>query len=70
MSYLRSFGAFWYDFLIGDRPELFVGSIIVLGAVWLAIGAGFDPTAAGGLLVALILGLLGLSVGRATRRTP
>ena len=30
MRYLRAFGAFWYDFLVGDRPELFVGAIVAL----------------------------------------
>ena len=68
MRYLRGFLAFWYDFLIGDRPELFVGSIAVLVLVWIAIQAGLDPTLAGGLLTVLILMLAGLSVWSATRR--
>lgn len=68
MRYLRGFGAFWYDFLIGDRPELFVGSIGVLGLVWVALQIGLDPTVAGGLLAVLILLLAGLSIGTATRR--
>jgi hypothetical protein len=67
VGYLRAFGAFWYDFLIGDRPELFVGSIVVLGLVWLAVNVGFSPTAAGGLLTVLILVLGGLSIWSATR---
>jgi hypothetical protein len=67
VRYLRAFGAFWYDFLIGDRPELFVGSIVVLGLVWLAIIMGFSPTAAGGLLTVLILVLAGLSIWSASR---
>ena len=67
MRYLRAFGAFWYDFLIGDRPELFVGSIVVLGLVWIAINAGLNATAGGGLLTALILLLAGLSIWSATR---
>ena len=67
MRYLRAFGAFWYDFLIGDRPELFIGSIVALGLVWLAIDVGFSPTAAGGLLTVLILVLAGLSIWSATR---
>jgi hypothetical protein len=68
MQYVRRFAAFWYDFLIGDRPELFVGSIAILVLVWVAIGAGLDPTVAGGLLTALILALAGLSVWSASRR--
>jgi hypothetical protein len=68
MRYLRAFGAFWYDFLIGDRPELFIGSIAVLGVVWIATTMGLSRTVAGGLLTVLILGLAGLSIRSATRR--
>jgi hypothetical protein len=68
VRYLRAFGAFWYDFLIGDRPELFAGSIVVLGLVWIAINLGLSPTAAGGLLTALILALAGLSIWSASRQ--
>ncbi len=65
---MRSFGAFWYDFLVGDRPELFVGSILVLAGVAVAVRAGLDPTLAAPLLAVLILGLAGLSLELATRR--
>ena len=41
--YLRAFGAFWYDFLVGDRPELFVGSIAILAAIWVAVQVGLEP---------------------------
>jgi hypothetical protein len=68
MTYVRRFGAFWYDFLIGDRPELFVGSILVLGAVWFAIQAGLSTTLAGGLLTILILALAAFSIWTATRQ--
>jgi hypothetical protein len=68
VRYLRAFVAFWYDFLIGDRPELFAGSIVVLGLVWIAINMGLSPTAAGGLLTALILVLAGLSIWSASRQ--
>ena len=27
-----AFGRFWWDFLIGDTPELFVGTLLVVGA--------------------------------------
>jgi hypothetical protein len=68
VRYVRAFGAFWYDFLIGDRPELFLGSIVVLGLVWVAINMSLSPTVAGGLLTVLILLLAGLSIWSATRR--
>ena len=67
MRYLRGFGAFWYDFLIGDRPELFVGSIVVLAVVWIAINMGLSPEVAGGLLTVLIVVLAGLSIWTAAR---
>ena len=30
MKYVKSFFAFWQDFLIGDAPEIFVGTIVIL----------------------------------------
>jgi len=50
MDLLRRFGAFWYDFLVGDRWELFLGPILVLVVVAVALGAGLSPGLAGGLL--------------------
>jgi ABC-type uncharacterized transport system permease subunit len=70
VRYLRGFGAFWYDFLVGDRPELFVGSIVVLVLVWLAIRAGLDPAVSGLVLTLVILGLGALSLWAATRSKP
>ena len=29
---LGAFGKFWRDFLIGDAPELFVGTLVFVGA--------------------------------------
>jgi hypothetical protein len=69
MSYVRAFAAFWYDFLIGDRPELFVGSIVILGLVGIAIRVGLGPAVAGGVLAILILCLAGLSIWSATRHS-
>jgi hypothetical protein len=68
MSFLRAFGAFWYDFLVGDRPELFVGSIAALALAWVVIREGLDPAIAGGLLAISILTLGWLSLALATRR--
>jgi cobalamin biosynthesis protein CobD/CbiB len=49
MRYVIAFGRFWCDFLIGDRPELFVGPILALAVVALLTRAGW--TAANGLLL-------------------
>ena len=33
MRYIFAFGRFWYGFLIGDRPELFIGPVFGLAVV-------------------------------------
>ncbi len=68
MHFLRAFGAFWYDFLVGDRPELFVGSIAVLAIVWSFIQVGLEPSLAGWLLAVLVLVLAAFSVRIASRQ--
>jgi hypothetical protein len=30
---LQGFGRFWWKFLIGDTPEIFLGVVVVLGVV-------------------------------------
>ena len=66
--YLRAFLAFWSDFLIGDRLELFVGPIVALVAAWLLVGAGLSGAAVGGLLFLAVVLIGAFSVGRAIRR--
>jgi hypothetical protein len=58
MRYVTAFGRFWYDFLIGDRPELFFGPVIGLGLVALVIRSAWAD--AGGLL---LFGLVVVSGG-------
>jgi hypothetical protein len=67
MRYLRAFGAFWYDFLVGDRPELFVAPIVVLVLVWIAIRAGLGADLAALGLTVLVLLVGAGSLIRATR---
>ncbi|MGC8633255.1 MAG: hypothetical protein ACP5VP_01075 [Candidatus Limnocylindrales bacterium] len=62
MRYLRAFGAFWYDFLVGDRPELFVGPILALVLAWLAVVARVPAAAAGILLFVCVLAVGSLSL--------
>jgi len=31
-KYAKAFGRFWWDFLIGDTPELFLGVLVVVAA--------------------------------------
>lgn len=35
-KWVRAFGTFWWDFLVGDTPELFVGMLVVVGVAFLA----------------------------------
>jgi hypothetical protein len=50
MTWLRRFGAFWYDFLVGDRWELFLGPIVLLGIVAALVSAGVPGVLAGAVL--------------------
>lgn len=34
-KWARAFGSFWWDFLVGDTPELFIGMLVVVGAAFL-----------------------------------
>ena len=52
MRYVRAFGAFWYDFLVGDRPELFLGPIVALVLAWMLVNGGLPAGGAGGVLFA------------------
>jgi hypothetical protein len=63
MRYVVAFGQFWYDFLIGDRPELFVGPIVALALIALLIQAGW-AAASGLLLFALVVASGGLGLAR------
>ena len=63
MRYLTAFGRFWYDFLIGDRPELFVGPIVALVLVALLIEAGWGAVS-GLLLFGLVVASGGVGLAR------
>ncbi len=67
MTYLRSFLAFWYDFLVGDRWELFVGPIVALVLVALMVRANGPAPLIGGLLFLLVSAVGALSVAWAMR---
>jgi hypothetical protein len=64
---LVGFGRFWWDFLIGDTPELFVAALTVIGVTaLLSEAAGFN-VAAVIVLPLLVVAALGLSLYRAQR---
>jgi len=72
---LVAFGRFWWDFLVGDTPELLIGSLAALGAAaLLAHGVGVRSVVVGSLpaFVVLVLVLSSLRARariRAARRT-
>jgi hypothetical protein len=67
MTYLRQFGAFLYDFLVGDAWELFVGPIVALIAAWGLVRAGVDGGTVGLLLAIAVVGVGAASVVTALR---
>jgi hypothetical protein len=67
VRWLKAFGAFWWDFLVGDTPELFVGVLVALGVLAILVKAySFNALAVGGF-PALVVVMLGASLYRARR---
>ena len=67
MRYVRAFGAFWYDFLVGDRPELFVGPIVALFLAWILVRGGIEAGVVGLVLFAAVAFVGALSLYLTTR---
>jgi hypothetical protein len=68
MRYVRGFFGFWYDFLVGDRWELFAGPILALFVAWLAVRASVPAPITGALIFVLVSTVGGLSIAWASRR--
>jgi hypothetical protein len=64
---VRAFGRFWWEFLVGDTPELFVGVLVILGLVALVCRDPALRTVAAALLPLTVLALLSVSIWRAVR---
>ena len=64
---LKGFGRFWWDFLIGDTPELFLAALIIIGAVALVSEVGHFNAAAVVLLPLMAVLALTVSLARAKR---
>jgi hypothetical protein len=64
MRYLRSFGAFWWDFIVGDDWRVAAGVVIALGMTAALTDRGWS---AWWLLPLAVAVLLGRSLQRATR---
>jgi hypothetical protein len=70
LGWLSAFGHFWWEFLIGDTPELFVGAVAVIGVVALVSLKPGLRTFAAFLAPVLVAGVLTASVYRAARKRP
>jgi hypothetical protein len=64
MTHLRTFGRFWYDFIIGDDWRLALGVTV---SIALAFVITHDVLDAWWLLPLAVVALLGTSVNHATR---
>jgi len=63
-----AFGRFWWDFLVGETPELLVGSVIAVGAVALLAHNQSVRAVTVAALPVLVVLVLGFSAWRAARR--
>jgi hypothetical protein len=66
---LKGFGMFWWDFLVGDTPEITIVVILILGVVALASEVAHLNVLAYVALPVLAIAALSISVARARRRT-
>jgi hypothetical protein len=66
MRALRSFVAFWYDFIVGDDWTVAVGIVVALVATAVLVHEG---SAAWWLMPIAVVALLVLSLVRAVRRS-
>ena len=64
MRYLRSFGRFWWNFIVGDDWRVAAGVAVALGLTAVLTHAGVN---AWWLLPVAVVLVLGLSVRRAAR---
>jgi len=63
----RAFGSFWWDFLVGDTPELFLATVAIVVA---ALALGHYHIAGYLLLPALAIAFLVISAYRGRQQTP
>jgi len=64
---VRGFARFWWDFLVGDTPELFLAVVVIVGIISLVSLVGHDNVLAVILLPTLSVAALGASVRHAWR---
>ena len=64
---IKGFGRFWWDFLVGDTPELFIAALVIIGVTALLSEAGHFNGAALVVLPVLAVSALAASLLRALR---
>ena len=64
---VKGFAKFWWDFLVGDTPELFVATLVIIATIALLSEAGHFNAAAVVALPLLAVVALAVSVRRAVR---
>jgi hypothetical protein len=67
MRLLRAFGLFWWDFLVGDTPELALATGALVGLAFLLAG---NRVVAAILLPLVAAGFLFASTYRGRKRAP
>jgi hypothetical protein len=65
--WLKAFGAFWWDFLVGDTPELLVGVLVTIAVGAVLVKVWSLNAAAVVVFPAGVVVLLGGSVQHARR---
>jgi hypothetical protein len=65
MRYLSAFGRFWWEFLVGDTPELFVATLALVG---LALALHRVAAAAVPVLIVAAVACVSVSAWRGRRR--
>lgn len=66
---LKGFGMFWWDFLVGDTPELFAAALVIIAVVAVSRIVLQENAVAVALLPVLAVIALAVSVRRAQRAT-
>ncbi|MGH9297024.1 MAG: hypothetical protein ACRDZP_03500 [Acidimicrobiales bacterium] len=63
---LKAFAIFWWEFLVGDTPELLLAVLVVIGVAF-----ALRHHRAAGIVVVLVavIGFLGISTWRGRKRT-
>ena len=64
---IRSFFAFWKDFLVGDSPVLALGVLVILGVAYILRGS---EVLAPLVVIILVLILMFFAIWQKTRKQP